>query len=530
LNLATEPAPGGAAELGDDPCSSSLPATNAYTTNYCYDEFDRLRRQRSPGAGEEQAFFYDGLDRRDQRNDHVGGTTETSGYSYIGATSKIARQQMPTAAGSSDISFDYDSNNTALAVTQKSSGSSTIETRTFATDANGNPTGLEDTTGVVAQADRYVYDPYGDLDPNVNAPAPGSTADTNPLRFNGFDYDTAVKTYDMRARDYRPDIGRFLQADRYESAGSDLSLIADPLTQNRYDFVGNDPVDSVEWDGHDKQDSWHEFEGGRADESGQGGNCHTCRNDLKKRPKDKSTKDYVIEQGGTYTTTGGSECSKQGCHPAPAKRSPNPKIEYWNQGIPAPPKPADDAARAAGLRCLDASMGGGGCAVWQTDTPAERDAALLQLSVLIPIPAVKGLQIGRSVFRGGRLLFGGRKAEAGLGLAAKATTGARDAAVTSTAQGERFVRVGAKPENLNMTFEHAGGTRAGTYAFPEKTYNAIGHDPALLKDFGDLPGSLPNYSRLLEPPAGTPIQRGIVPGGEFGGRGGVPEVFFPEGF
>jgi hypothetical protein len=29
---------------------------------------------------------------------------------------------------------------------------------------------------------------------------------------------------------------------------------------------------------------------------------------------------------------------------------------------------------------------------------------------------------------------------------------------------------------------------------------------------------------------GTPIQRGLVPGGEFGGRGGVPEVYFPEGF
>jgi RHS repeat-associated protein len=75
-------------------------------------------------------------------------------------------------------------------------------------------------------------------------------AATNPLRFNGFDYDSAVKTYDMQARDYRPSVGRFLQSDRYESAQSDLSLIADPLTQNRYDFAGNDPVDSVEFDGH----------------------------------------------------------------------------------------------------------------------------------------------------------------------------------------------------------------------------------------------------------------------------------------
>lgn len=58
----------------------------------------------------------------------------------------------------------------------------------------------------------------------------------------------------------------------------------------------------------------------------------------------------------------------------------------------------------------------------------------------------------------------------------------------------------------------------------------IGRDPAALKNLGDLPGALPQYFRILEPPAGTPIQRGTVPGGEFGGVGEVPEVLFPKGF
>jgi RHS repeat-associated protein len=135
-----------------------------------------------------------------------------------------------------------------LAVTLQA-GAGTPDTHTFATDANGNPTGLESSTGVVTPVDRYVYDPYGDLDPDANS-ALASAAATNPLRFNGFDYDSAVKTYDMQARDYRPSVGRFLQADRYEQAQSDLSLVADPLSQNRYDFVGNDPVTNVEFDGH----------------------------------------------------------------------------------------------------------------------------------------------------------------------------------------------------------------------------------------------------------------------------------------
>ncbi|MCW2985301.1 MAG: hypothetical protein JWR63_2871 [Conexibacter sp.] len=231
-------------------CSSTLPTTASDTTLYCHDEFDRLTRQRSPGAAEQQQFEYDGMDRRDNRTDHVGGTTDKSGYKYIGATSSISGQQVATGATtSSAMSYDRDSANAPLAVTLQATGSSTQTTKTFATDANGNPTGLEESNGTVPGANRYVYDPYGDLDVDANAGMSGDAA-TNPLRFNGFDYDSAVKTYDMQARDYRPSVGRFLQSDRYESAQSDLSLVASPLTQNRYDFAGADPVDSVEFDGH----------------------------------------------------------------------------------------------------------------------------------------------------------------------------------------------------------------------------------------------------------------------------------------
>jgi hypothetical protein len=66
--------------------------------------------------------------------------------------------------------------------------------------------------------------------------------------------------------------------------------------------------------------------------------------------------------------------------------------------------------------------------------------------------------------------------------------------------------------------------------FQESTFEKIGTDPAALKNFGDLPGEPPQVYRVLEPPPGTPIQRGIVPGGQFGGEGQVPEVYFPEGF
>jgi hypothetical protein len=90
-----------------------------------------------------------------------------------------------------------------------------------------------------------------------------------------------------------------------------------------------------------------------------------------------------------------------------------------------------------------------------------------------------------------------------------------------TQAGETFVRVGAS--------EASTGVRAGSYAMPEATFNALGRDPAVLKNALDLPGSAPQYFRYIRPPAGTPIQRGIVPGGEFGGVGGHPEVIFPKG-
>jgi RHS repeat-associated protein len=99
-----------------------------------------------------------------------------------------------------------------------------------------------------------------------------------------------------------------------------------------------------------------------------------------------------------------------------------------------------------------------------------------------------------------------------------------------TASGETFVRVGASPQNLKFGSTSLSGVQPGTYAFPQATFDAIGQDPVALQNLGDLPGNAPQYYRILQPPPGTPIQRGIVPGGQFGGAGGAQEVIFPSGF
>ena len=128
--------------------------------------------------------------------------------------------------------------------------------RYYLTDAQGSVAALEDASGQIAANERYSYDPYGALkDDDVNPQTDpeddlGARAKANPFRFQGFYYDSHTQSYDMQARAYRPEIGRFLSQDRFADAGADLELQTDPLTQNRYVFAGGNPVSIVEWDGH----------------------------------------------------------------------------------------------------------------------------------------------------------------------------------------------------------------------------------------------------------------------------------------
>ncbi len=98
----------------------------------------------------------------------------------------------------------------------------------------------------------YGYDPYGEEDTTLTKgdPATNDVNITNPFRYSAKRYDTGSQTIDMGARRFSPDTSRFLQADLYRGALSDLSLSTDPLTQNRYALAGGNPVSFVELDGH----------------------------------------------------------------------------------------------------------------------------------------------------------------------------------------------------------------------------------------------------------------------------------------
>jgi RHS repeat-associated protein len=228
---------------------------NRAPTTFAYDQFGRMIRSRGPGEDEDRDYRYDALDRRDIRIVHPGAPNERHhDYSYVGLTEKLAREIVPEDGGGTTTKFyDYDSGMRRQG--QETRGSGVSRYRSYAKDANGSVEGLEHPDGTFGPGgdanDEYLYDPYGELEEDEDQDGEiGAEARQNPFRFQGFYYDSAIRTYDMQARPYRPEIGRFLTPDSYESASGDLTLQVDPLTQNRYAFAGGNPVNHVEWDGH----------------------------------------------------------------------------------------------------------------------------------------------------------------------------------------------------------------------------------------------------------------------------------------
>ena len=98
-----------------------------------------------------------------------------------------------------------------------------------------------------------------------------------------------------------------------------------------------------------------------------------------------------------------------------------------------------------------------------------------------------------------------------------------------TTAGETFVRVGAGPQNLKFR-RHRSVGRNREPMLSRRRRLMLWTRPGSAKESRRPAWCSARYYRILQPPAGTPIQRGIVPGGQFGGVGGAQEVIFPKGF
>ena len=213
-------------------------------TTYTYDAFERMIKSVDPSATQ-TAYSYDGLDRRDTKTENARTTT----YGYVASTNDLAIEttaDTTTGANVTKRSYDYDTDGNRQGQ-QAIAPSTTTAYRPYATDAQGSVQGLEDTTGAIPNGSAYSYDPYGNP---LSTGTPSQASQDNPFRFQGFYYDPTAGGYNALAREYRPDIQRFLTQDRYEAAGADLQLAENSLTGDRYAFVAGNPTSNIEDDGH----------------------------------------------------------------------------------------------------------------------------------------------------------------------------------------------------------------------------------------------------------------------------------------
>jgi len=230
-------------------------------TTYQYDPFGRMT-QASTG-GQASDYDYDGLDRRETQT--RGSTNFDS--AYIGTSEQLSSETQ-SGGGSEERTYDYSSDGERLGMARRASSSGDFSYSAYSKDANGSVEYLEDEDGE-RDGQAYAYDPYGQAQgTSSNETNLSQAAQANPFRFEGHRYDPSVKTYDMGARAYRPDMGRFTAEDRFEDSSGELALESDPLTQERYAFAGGNPVNLVEFDGHATCGGAH---GPSACESGSGG-------------------------------------------------------------------------------------------------------------------------------------------------------------------------------------------------------------------------------------------------------------------
>ncbi|MBQ3068371.1 MAG: RHS repeat-associated core domain-containing protein, partial [Clostridia bacterium] len=113
-------------------------------------------------------------------------------------------------------------------------------------NAQNDVIGLIDASGNYVV--EYTYDAWGN--PLSKS---GSLADTlgtfNPFRYRGYIYDEETGWYYCQSRYYDPNVGRWLNADKYTSTGQGI------IGNNMFVYCGNNPVSRIDYTGS----SWEEI-------------------------------------------------------------------------------------------------------------------------------------------------------------------------------------------------------------------------------------------------------------------------------
>ena len=99
----------------------------------------------------------------------------------------------------------------------------------YITNLQGDVMSIVDAQGAVVAS--YSYDPYGNV-----LTATGTLAETNPLRYRGYYFDTESRLYYLQSRYYDPIMGRFINADAQFDGNAGLA------GSNLFSYCANSPV------------------------------------------------------------------------------------------------------------------------------------------------------------------------------------------------------------------------------------------------------------------------------------------------
>ena len=162
-------------------------------------------------------------------------STVTEQHDYIYASGKLLRETVTTTEDDTSttetLDFFYDANGTPYAL--KVNGT----TYYYVTNLQGDVVRLVNSSGTAVAS--YEYDPYGNI-----ISQSGALADTNPLRYRSYYFDSESGFYYLQSRYYDPTIGRFINADSYASTGQGI------LGYNMFAYCGNNPVNASDPTGH----------------------------------------------------------------------------------------------------------------------------------------------------------------------------------------------------------------------------------------------------------------------------------------
>ena len=213
-----------------------------------YDYRDRLvavRSYNSGSVGDKSEYRYDPLSRPVKKTATENSATTTTEMVYLGASDAVVRET-ETGAATKVRSYAFDQLGDRATISETVSG--TTGRYSYVYDPLGSVELLLDQANGVKAA--YGYTAYGEANPQLTNTAAGFTPNTNLYRYTGKRWDPAAKAYDMGARHYFPQQGRWFQQDQYADALDNLGLSTDPLNSNRYVFTGANPINYVELDGH----------------------------------------------------------------------------------------------------------------------------------------------------------------------------------------------------------------------------------------------------------------------------------------